>query len=285
MAENFDANMDQLVRDRAVAPLDSGSPALPSKERRAWWEFCLWMHEFLGNLIRDHAVTREQAQQLARLQWIVLKGSHVFATSDPVLRGEQRRYVELCGCLAAAFAVIVDDPDGIRDLCEQVFAMERSKEPAECEALVGEAWLSWWKTWEHATSPIAWVRHVAERIHLEHRPLAIDQELHIRSLDAPSPTGDPYAALLPDLLAVDFAEIDATVDLSTACEREGLAPETSRLARGRYHSVPTTVAGKMLGLSDEGLAAAKRELRAAMPALQARLAPYREKRKTEMKQV
>jgi hypothetical protein len=41
----------------------------------------------------------------------------------------------------------------------------------------------------------------------------------------------------------------------------------------------------MLGLSDEGLAAAKRELRAAMPALQARLAPYREKRKTEMKQV
>jgi hypothetical protein len=243
------------------------------------------MDEFLSNLLRDNKVDGVRAHDLARIRWIVIKGSYVFATSDPALRGEQKRYVELCGCLAAAFAVIVDDPDGIRDLCEQVFAMERSKEPAECGALVGEAWLRWWKTWEHATSPIAWVRHVAERIHLEYRPLAIDQEPHIRSLDAPSPTGDPYAALLPDVLAIDFAEIDATVDLSRACEREGLAPETSRLARARYHSVPTTVAGKMLGLSDEGLAAAKRELRTAVPALQARLAHYRQKRKTKMKQV
>jgi hypothetical protein len=243
------------------------------------------MHEFLRNLLKDNKVDLERAHDLARLQWILIKGSYVFATADPALRGEQRRYVELCGCLAAAFAVIVDDPEGIWDLCAQVFAMDRSKEPAESEALVGETWLRWWKTWEHATSPIAWVRYVAERIHLEHCPLAMDQEPHIRSLEAPSPTGDPYAALLPDLQAIGCAEIHATVDLDKACEREGLTPVTSRLARGRYHSVPFTVAAEVLGLSQEDLATAKRELRTAMPALQARLAPYLGKRKFQMKQI
>lgn len=289
------AFMEQYIRDRAVAPIKPGSPGLEPQDRRSWWEFSLWMAEFLGNVIRDRKVNRESAHQFSRLQWICIRATYVFATPDPALWAEQRRYVELCGCLAVAFAVIVDDPEGIRDLCALVFAMDRSKEPAIDEAIVGEAWLRWWKTWEHAISPLAWVRDVAEHIHREHCPLAMDQvpascpdgypPRRPLSLDRLTPTGDPYAALLPDLAANGYAEIDAIVDLDMACEWEGLNPATSLLARGRYNGVPLSVATEVLGLSKQDLVAACQELRTAMPALQARLAPYQGKTKPQVKQI
>jgi hypothetical protein len=250
-------------------------------DRRSWWEFCVSMAEFLGNLVRDSVVDPESAHHLCRLQWICINGSYVFATRDPAVRADQARYIELCGCLAAAFAVVVDDPEGIRDLNAAVFGSHASKQPAINEALVGEPWLRRWRTWEDATSPIGWVHHVAERIHREQHPIAMDQGPKMSSLDAPSPTGDPYAALLPDLQSTRYAEIDVITDLDAACKREGLTPETAQLARGRYNRVPYTAATEVLGLSEEDLAAAKRELQNAMPALQAELAPYLQKRKSK----
>ncbi len=270
--------MERLIRE-VVAPLDLSTPRLPPQERRQWWEFCLWMHEFFSNLMQDDKVNRESGHHLARLRWVLLKGTYVFATADPALRGEQRRYVELCGCVATAFAIIVDDPEGFRDLAALAFVMDQSKEPAEAEALVGENWLRWWKTWEHAGAPLTWVREVAKRIHdRDHRPLSMDEEPGMRSLDSLTPTDDSYASLLPDLQALESEEIHATVDLDMACQREGLTLETSRLLRGCYNGVPLSVAPDVLGLSQEELAAARRELKTARPALEARLAPYREKR-------
>jgi len=99
----------------------------------------------------------------------------------------------------------------------------------------------------------------------------MDENPDMWSLDAPSPTGDSYAALLRDPQAV--AEYP-TLDLDIACEREGLAPETALLAFARYNGVPNTFAAEVLGVPEEDLARASRELQAAMPALQARLKPY-----------
>jgi hypothetical protein len=122
------------------------------------------MAEFLANLVRGRKVTGNRAEELSWLRWICIQGTYVFAASDPALRAEQRRFVEICGCLAATFAVIVDDPEGVLDLCGLVFALDRSKEPALDEALV-ENHLRGWKDWRDAYSPIGWVKDRAEHIH------------------------------------------------------------------------------------------------------------------------
>jgi len=260
------------------------------------------MAEFLGEVTRDHMVDRETARQLAWLRWICIRGTYVFATRDPALRAEQRRYTELCGCLSAAFAVIVDDPE-LQDLCGLVFGPNRvwsngdPKCPAQAEALI-ENWLQGGKNWEHSASPIGWVHQVAKNIHNKNRPIAMDMERNVWSLDAPTPTIDTYAALLPErdgasLLPPErevsgrdlISTIDSVVDLNIACERERLAPETSLLARGRYDLVPRSVAAEVLGLSEQNVDAASRELRTAMPALRARLAFYRGKPKPQVKQL
>jgi len=164
MEEDIEAFMNRLVRDRAVVRAASRSSGLSPQERRSWWEFYLGMSEFLGRLIQHDMVSRDAAHQLARLQWICIQGTYVFATRDPALWAEQSRYVDLCGCLAAAFAVIVDDPEGIWDLSSLVFGMARSKQPALNEALV-ENQLRGWKDWRDADSPIGWVRERSSNIH------------------------------------------------------------------------------------------------------------------------
>ena len=170
MDEDFEAKMNRLVRDRAVAPLDLTSLGLAPQERRSWWEFCLWMHEFLSNVLKDRLVSRYQAEQLSRLSWIVLKGTYVFATGDPMMGGEQRRFVELCEIIGAAFPVIVDDLQGMQDGFKHAFGLDRfwpngkSKEPSEAQALM-ENRLQWWKDWENDPSPIAWVKKCAWGIH------------------------------------------------------------------------------------------------------------------------
>jgi len=162
----------RFIRAEAVAPLDSNSPGLSHGERRGWWEFCLDMNEFFGALMSSHVLHRDQEQQLARLRWILLKGTYVFSTQDPALRGEQARYVELCVVIAAAFAVIVDDQEGILETFH-VFGARRfwsNDDPkwfAEAEAIM-ENRLSWQKDWEHAISPVRWIKIVSKRIHNRH---------------------------------------------------------------------------------------------------------------------
>jgi hypothetical protein len=294
----FDAQtfMDQFIPARAVARTKPGSLGMSSQDRRSWWEFCLWMHEFLGGVIRgltrNQVVDHDQVHQLCRLQWIVLRGTYVFSVPDPSLIAEQERYVQLCQCVEPAFALIVDDLEGFRDACKRAFGPNRfwengdPKERAEGEALM-ENWLSWWKCWETAISPIAWVRAVSRIIHQEHSPLPMDGEEGMRSLDAPTPTGDSYAAVLPDLSGDRLGpEIHAKVDLLNACEREGLAPNTRLFALGCYNGVPRSVATGLLGLSKQDIVAASREMQHARPALQTRLGPYRRSHaKTQMKQI
>ncbi len=277
MQEGTQQFMESYIRARAVAPLEPGSPGLPPQERRACWEFCLWMDEFLGNLIRTRAVDREAAGQLARLKWILLRGSYVFASAEPELRAEQARFSELCVIIADAFGVIVDDTEDLRDTCGAMYGVNPLNErghsnlPALAEALVSENRLRGWKDWEMATSPIAWVHFVTDSISGDHDPLAMDQEPNMKSLDARTPTGDSYAALLPDPGSI--TEYPA-LDLGIACQRERLTPEASLFALARYNSVPKTVASETMGLSKRDKDAASRELLAATPALQARLAPY-----------
>jgi hypothetical protein len=159
-----------IIRDRERVTVGPNSRGLSPRERRSWWEFCLGMDEFLGNLMKN-VVSRELGHQLSRLRWIALRGTYLFSTPDPALRGEQLRYVELCVIMGAAFAAIVDDAEGIRDTLSDAFGPDRfwpngdAKWPAQVKALCGENWLRRWKNWEHARSPIAWARSRACEIH------------------------------------------------------------------------------------------------------------------------
>ena len=131
------------------------------------------MEEFLGNLLRDRVVNREDHRHFARLQWIMLKGTAVFATADPAMSGEQRRYVDLCKIVGAAFSVLADDTEGIREMFGIVFGPSRfwpdgnpriRKEGAQTHALF-ENRLNWWNDWEDSPAPIAWLKACAYRIH------------------------------------------------------------------------------------------------------------------------
>jgi hypothetical protein len=284
--ENTLEFMERLIRARAVAPpLKPGERELSSQERREWWEFCVWMTEFLGNVLTDGSVDRHQAAQVGELHWLMMIGTYLFPMKDSALSGEQKRFVELCVVVADAFAVIVDDVTELQHTSKQVYCIDNSKLGALLKALVSENWLRGWKQWKHALSPIGWVHEVAERIHNEEDcPRAMDEEtdekrglLEMRSLDVPTTTGDTRAALLRDLQSLDVDEIHATTDLDMACDRESLAPETAQLARSRYDGLPYSVVAKILELSPNEMRIAKTELRAANPALQRRLSAYQRK--------
>lgn len=281
MQEDIHAFMERYIRERAIVA-NPDSPGLSPEERRAWWEFCVEMAEFLGEITRHHAVDRELAHQLSRLCWILIRGTYVFAKPDPLLRGEQRRYVELCVITGAMFALIVGDLKEIRDMFNYAFRGSRSwsngdsKLYAEAEAISGEAWLRFLKSWEHAVSPIAWCRHVSAIIHKKQHPAPMEDERGMWSIDAPTPTGDPYGSVLCDFKS-DPTEIHASLDLDIACQREGLSTQTRHLALGYYNGVPRTVAAEVLGLSRKEVVAASRELSHAKPTLQVRLASYRKK--------
>jgi len=165
-----DAFMEEFIRKRAVAPLDPGSPRLPPQERRSWWEFCLEMAEFLRGIIRERMVTRDEAQQLSRILWIVTKGTYVFATPDPTLRAEQRRFVGVCVIALGALFPWIVDPDGIFEdadglaAWDVVFGLSAPANRASEALALMTNWRPWEKNWEHARSPIAWVRTVAKYI-------------------------------------------------------------------------------------------------------------------------
>ena len=180
--------------------------------------------------------------------------------------------------LGAFFATVGVAKGLLEDMCGLVYGLDKSKWLALAEALI-EGKLRGEKDWHDARSPVLWVRKAAANIHKGHTPISMDQLTHMSSLDAPSPTGDPYASLLPDLRRTPMgAEINARVDLVTACQREGLAQETTFLTLGQYNGVPRSVTANLLGLSKQKLAAASREIQIAKPALQARLAFYRLKK-------
>jgi hypothetical protein len=284
--ENNREFMERLIRARAVAPpLKADEPELSSQERREWWEFCVWMTEFLGNVITDESIDRYQAALLGELHWLMMIGTYLLPMQDSSLSGEQKRFVELCVVVADAFAVVVDDVTELEQTSKDVYGIYKSKLQALLKALVSENWLRGWKHWKQALSPIGWVHEVAERIHSEEDcPRAMEEEtdeerglLEMRSLDVLTTTGDTRAALLRDLQALDVDEIHATTDLDMACDRESLAPETAGLARSRYDGLPYSIVAKILELSPNEMRIAKTELRAANPALQRRLSAYQRK--------
>ena len=202
-----------------------------------------------------------------------------YSSEDAAKIPEQFRHFERCLNGVAAFNAIIDETGtALKGMCSPVYKLCTSKMPALAEALL-ENGLHGWNDWKQADRPIDWVRKAAENIHKGHEPISMDQQRRMLSLDVPSLTNDPYAALLRDP-GGDWldAEIHARVDLVTACEREGLARETSLLALAQYSGVPRTIAAEMLCLSKKELGAAAREMYTAKPALQDRLATYRLKR-------
>jgi hypothetical protein len=252
-----------------------------------WRKFCLEMAEFFLNLCTPGALDRREANLLQPLIEIFVNAAATFSSQDPLRAPEQCREWELClNCSAVFFAIEDETGEALQDMCRPVYGLKRSKWRAVAEALIANQ-LRGWRDWKQARGPIRWVHETSDNIHRGHCPLSMEEEPDISSLDATTATGDPYAALLPDLSGDQLiSEIHARVDLVTACERAGLAPETSQLALGRYNCIPLSLASKALGLSKRDLAAASREFTTAKPALQAWLAPYRpEKVKSQVKQI
>jgi hypothetical protein len=227
-----------IIRGRERVTIGPDSRGLSPRDRRSWWEFCLGMDEFLGGLIKN-AVSRELGHQLCRLQWIALRGTYLFSTPDPALRGEQLRYVELCVLMGAVFAVIVDDPEGIREMLNDAFGADRfwsNGEPkwrAQVKALCGENWLRRWKNWEHARSPIAWAKSRACEIHNR-------EDLHggfVRETDALYRTPEKKRDHSAESLAFDYQEKAREVlPLEEVSEFPGVADE-SLLPQWTYMTV------------------------------------------------
>jgi hypothetical protein len=222
------------------------------------------MMEFLGNAAKLWSI-REWARTLPR---DVTRPCEIWVNS-----------------VGAAFARLDIAQLLLKDMCEVVYGLDRSKWWALGEALI-EGELRGWKDWKHARTPIYWVRKTAENISMGSESISTDQPGHMYSLDAPSPTGDPYAALLRDPGGDQLGnEIHAKVDLYLAFQRENLAPETVGCLFLRYDGVPRSVAAERLGLTKKQLAATSREIRTAKPALQAWLDSYRLKRGTQLRTV
>ena len=160
--ENVQEFMERWIRKKAVAPISPGPRFLSEQQRRSWWEFCLGMFEFLQALTKTGDTS--QARQLVHLKWIVLKGTYVFSTPAPELHAEQERYVQLCINVTAAFAVIVDEPTELREMCGSVYSIDPSKTAALAEALVVNQ-LYGWNDWQDARSPVAWVKGRTGTIH------------------------------------------------------------------------------------------------------------------------
>jgi len=248
---------------------------LSQRERAHQATFCMEMAEFLGNLCAAGVLDPDDARVLRPLAPILENAADKLSSRDAA-RPEQRRQWELCLNSSGAFFATVDETgEALQDMCAQVYGLDRSKWPSVAKALVLNQ-IRGWNDWKQAASPIGWVHEVAETINRDHFPLAMEEDPGMLSLDAPSPTGDPYAAVLPDLRGDRLvSEIHARVDLVTACTREHLSAEAACWALGRYNRVSKSDAVEVLGLSQKELAAASRELGTAMPALKNRLAPYR----------
>jgi hypothetical protein len=288
--EDLEAFMTRWVRARAVAP--PSDPLGLSREdflawRRTmapWHEVCLEMIEFFQNLMHARLVDSHQTRRLAELSWILTQATWVFSVRDPTFRAEQERYIQLCHCVAATFFAAEDETgEALQEMCGPTYGLAPAKWLALAEALTYNS-LQGWKDWRHAERPNAWVRVVARQTARDHCPLPTEVEPMMVSLDALSPTGDSYAALIPELGVGQLqAEIHAQVDLTIACQREQLMPETSRWLLGRYNGVSRSVASELLGLSEQDLGGAVRQLQSALPALRARLTSYLPKRSAARK--
>jgi hypothetical protein len=143
--------MNRLIRERAVAPLDRDAAGLTPRERRSWWEFCVEMTEFLQNVLRDAKLDCTVARHFAALQWVCLYGTYLFATADPELRAEQRRYAEVCGLLDGAFADAVNDLAGLRDMTARVCGRDHPNPVAVADHLRSREWV-------RARRPFEWLR-------------------------------------------------------------------------------------------------------------------------------
>jgi hypothetical protein len=271
MQEDSQAFMERFIRARAVAPLDPDVPGLPPQERRDWWEFCLEMHEYFGNLIRDREVTRDEAQQLAQLQWILIQGSYVFGTADPALRAEQRRFAEILRWMDGAFAGAVNDSDGVREMCK------RMPGPHLIVNAAADALRSV-REWTRADSPARTLLEAARRRSAElcetmlsastagpatSWPTSADVQrmfdealmngrlVESRFLQFPdrwAPHGDPIAG------------VTARCDLETAFDRAGLSINARRMAYANLQDISREEAPGELHMSKREVQAACKEL-------------------------
>ena len=274
MQEDSQAFMERFIRARGVAPLDPDVPGLPPQERRDWWEFCLEMHEYFGNLIRDHeslGIARERAHDLGRLQWICLQGSYVFASADPALRAEQRRFADIFGWMDGAFAGAVNDSDGVLEMCKRVLG------PRQNVVAMADALRS--LEWTRADSPSRILLEAAQHQSTDLREMMLSasgvgpttswptrediqrmfdealangrQQIHIESLQFP----DQWAPRR-DLIA----GVTAYCDLETAFDHAGLTLNGRRAAYAKLQGIPREEAPGELNMSKREVQAGWKDL-------------------------
>jgi hypothetical protein len=228
------------------------------------------MHEYFGNLIRDREVTRDEAQQLAQLQWILLQGSYVFATADPALRAEQRRYVEICRWMDGLFAGAVNDSDGVLEMCKRV--------PGPRQNVVAMADALRSLEWTRADSPSRILLEAAQ-----HRSADL-REMMLSASGAGPTTSWPTSAdvqrmfdealmngrlvesrflQFPDRWAPHgdpIAGVTARCDLETAFDRAGLSINARRMAFANLQDISREEAPGELHMSKREVQAACKEL-------------------------
>src|SRR5690348_17331406 len=100
------------------------------------------------------------------MRWGVVNLSS--ATESGLTVSSCGKYFSVCPATRAAIA---GDREGICETFDDAFGPDRlwrdgdPKWVAEANALCGENWLRFWKNWEHARSPIGWVKDRAREVH------------------------------------------------------------------------------------------------------------------------
>jgi hypothetical protein len=174
-------------------------------------ELCEWIAPLIRWAARVGLLEPRLTQTMDDIVQTIDETTKILSIRDPLRLVEQCRQWELCINTLAEFFATGSDSRMIEWMCTNVYGLPTSMWPALAEALV-ENRLHGWKDWRQAMSPYAWLLRATEIIHRMHKPISMDEEPRMLSLDTRSPTGDPYAAVLPDLTAdLAVSEIHASV--------------------------------------------------------------------------
>ena len=105
--------------------------------------------------------------------------------------------------------------------------------------------------------------------------LSREQEHEVVSLDALSPTNDPYSAILPDTSRTLWeSEICTRADLEEVCRKNRMPAEAQAFALSRYRGIPRKSVAEFMLINPARVEAARKRFDRALPEIQQGLQSY-----------